>query len=109
MPKSTQPVDFTAEGGEEKTFRRMGLELGVLRDLAIEILCDSSYQRLMTKQIWGSLGKACDLVDRVRSRAEDRMFSKYGIEDLLVFYPTNHRLRADIVSEIRAKCAEERR
>lgn len=91
-----------------RIYARMGRELAALSGLIADISTDPEYQAVMTKALLGKLLRARDLVDRVRSDAECRMFRLIPVKELdtSVFYPCD---RADIyaaVAEFRAMMEE---
>lgn len=80
-----------------RIWQRMGQELCALDDLLGRILCDPDYQAVMGKKTWNRLYKAIDVVNHIRSDAEERMARNVPNWSTRVFYPvtTDERESAD--------------
>jgi len=78
-----------------KSWNKYGKEIAEVRDKLLNITTNPEYQKLLKDQKINSLlTKACNYIDKFKSKAEDKMFQKVkpDINDnkwLYIFYRNN--------------------
>ena len=92
---------------EKRTWVRMGWELAVLEQMAIDILCDKGYQAVMSKAALSGISRAVDGINRVRQEADSRSSRRVALIGPDLFYGSGLEPARDMVKGFREKLIAE--